>query len=220
MDRGRQSMETICLMLAYKVRYPENFFLLRGNHECSTINRMYGFFDECKEINNTPGSSKNWSIRSQKTGKIFWFFFGIFDFFAEICVFLGRRRYNQRVWKTFTDCFNCLPVAAVIDDKILCMHGGLSPELNQLDQINHIYRPIEVPETGKNHQCGSDNSVRSSLWSTLVGPRQRRSELGRKRQGSELHLRAWHCDDFPQKARFRPRLQGPSGGWRWLWVFC
>ena len=37
-DRGRQSLETICLLLAYKIKYPENFFLLRGNHECSTIN--------------------------------------------------------------------------------------------------------------------------------------------------------------------------------------
>lgn len=47
-DRGRQSLETICLMLAYKIRYPENFFLLRGNHECASINRIYGFYDECK----------------------------------------------------------------------------------------------------------------------------------------------------------------------------
>ncbi len=41
-------METICLLLAYKIKYPENFFLLRGNHECASINRIYGFFDECK----------------------------------------------------------------------------------------------------------------------------------------------------------------------------
>ncbi len=47
-DRGKQSMETICLLLAYKIKYPENFFLLRGNHECASINRIYGFFDECK----------------------------------------------------------------------------------------------------------------------------------------------------------------------------
>ena len=46
-DRGKQSMETICLLLAYKIKYPENFFILRGNHECASINRIYVFYDEC-----------------------------------------------------------------------------------------------------------------------------------------------------------------------------
>jgi serine/threonine-protein phosphatase PP1 catalytic subunit len=105
-DRGKQSLETICLLLAYKIKYPENFFLLRGNHECASINRIYGFYDECK------------------------------------------RRYNIRLWKTFTDCFNCLPVCALIDEKILCMHGGLSPELKALDQIKRIPRPCDVPDVG------------------------------------------------------------------------
>lgn len=105
-DRGKQSLETICLLLAYKIKYPENFFLTRGNHECASINRIYGFYDECK------------------------------------------RRYSIKLWKIFTDCFNCLPIAALLDDKILCMHGGLSPDLTSLEQIKKIKRPTDIPEQG------------------------------------------------------------------------
>ena len=58
-DRGKQSLETICLLLAYKVKYPENFFLLRGNHECASINRIYGFYDECKRRFARGGTGKD-----------------------------------------------------------------------------------------------------------------------------------------------------------------
>ena len=105
-DRGKQSLETICLLLAYKIKYPENFFMTRGNHECSSINRIYGFYDECK------------------------------------------KRFSIKLWKTFTDCFNCLPVAAILDDKIICMHGGLGPDLDKIDRIKNIIRPTDVPERG------------------------------------------------------------------------
>lgn len=46
-DRGSNGLECICLLLAYKIKYPENFFMIRGNHECAAINRIYGFYDEC-----------------------------------------------------------------------------------------------------------------------------------------------------------------------------
>ena len=121
-DRGKQSLETICLLLAYKIKYPENFFILRGNHECASINRIYGFYDECE----FASISYCFHIRSTN-----------YDFHFE----LGKRRYNIKLWKTFTDCFNCLPVSAIVDEKILCMHGGLSPELLNLDQIKRIMRP-------------------------------------------------------------------------------
>jgi len=124
-DRGKQSIETVCLLFAYKIKYPENFFLLRGNHECSTINRIYGFYDECK------------------------------------------RRYNIRIWKTFNECFNYLPLAAIIDEKIFCCHGGLSPELANMDQVREISRPCDVPEKGL--VCDllwsdPDKDVRKGMW--------------------------------------------------------
>jgi diadenosine tetraphosphatase ApaH/serine/threonine PP2A family protein phosphatase len=61
----------------------------------------------------------------------------------------GKRRYNIKLWKTFTDCFNCLPIAAIIDEKIFCMHGGLSPDLQSMEQIRRVMRPTDVPDTGK-----------------------------------------------------------------------
>jgi serine/threonine-protein phosphatase PP1 catalytic subunit len=41
-----------------------------------------------------------------------------------------------------------MPVSALIEDKILCMHGGLSPDLLNISQINQIVRPIDIPDTG------------------------------------------------------------------------
>ncbi len=61
---------------------------------------------------------------------------------------IGKRRYSIKLWKTFTDCFNCLPIAALIDEKIFCMHGGLSPDLQHMEQVRRIMRPTDVPDTG------------------------------------------------------------------------
>lgn len=61
----------------------------------------------------------------------------------------GKRRFNIKLWKTFTDCFNCLPIAAIIDEKIFTMHGGLSPDLQSMEQIRRVMRPTDVPDTGE-----------------------------------------------------------------------
>ncbi|KAF2344922.1 Calcineurin-like phosphoesterase domain ApaH type [Trinorchestia longiramus] len=66
---------------------------------------------------------------------------------TAICI-IGKRRYNIKLWKTFTDCFNCLPVAAIVDEKIFCCHGGLSPDLQSMEQIRRIMRPTDVPDQG------------------------------------------------------------------------
>jgi serine/threonine-protein phosphatase PP1 catalytic subunit len=65
----------------------------------------------------------------------------ILGFFEEC-----KERYGLKIWKSFNDCFNCLPLGAVIEEKILCIHGGLSPDLKNLDQIRRIARPTEVWE--------------------------------------------------------------------------
>jgi len=111
-DRGTQGIETVCLLLAYKCKFPVNFFLLRGNHEDPSINRIYGFYDECV------------------------------------------RRYSMQIWKAINECLNCLPVAAIIGERLFCVHGGLSPELlgpkGCLEQILEVERgpQANVPDSG------------------------------------------------------------------------
>ena len=132
-DRGKLSIETIVLLFSFKVhslsfilslslwitwyfrdcfwlrvqlKYPLNFFMLRGNHEAARVNQIYGFYDECK------------------------------------------RRFSVDLWKRMCDVFNCLPVCALVEEKVFCMHGGLSPELKSLDIINRIQRPTDIPDHG------------------------------------------------------------------------
>ncbi len=105
-DRGKQSLECILLLLCLKIKYPDKIFLLRGNHESEAINKIYGFYDECK------------------------------------------RRLSVKCFKKIINLFNMLPISALINENILCMHGGLSKELKTIDQINNILRPTDIPDEG------------------------------------------------------------------------
>lgn len=60
----------------------------------------------------------------------------------------GKRRLNIKIWKKFQEVFNLLPFAAVVDEKIFCIHAGLSPDLQQPEQIKRIMRPTDVPDAG------------------------------------------------------------------------
>ncbi|KAI6203474.1 Serine/threonine-protein phosphatase [Aphelenchoides besseyi] len=108
-DRGRNSLECITLLVAYKLAFPRMYNLLRGNHESSPINRAYGFFQELQER------------------------------FSESDA--------ETIWRAFNDLFAFLPIAALVQNRILCMHGGLSSHLNSLDDIRNIKRPLEDPST-------------------------------------------------------------------------
>ncbi|KAJ5164605.1 Serine/threonine-specific protein phosphatase/bis(5-nucleosyl)-tetraphosphatase [Penicillium coprophilum] len=115
---GKQMLETILLLLCYKLKYPKNVFLLRGNHECASVSRIGSLYDECK-----------------------W-------------------RCNVKMWKHFVDTFNCLPIAAIISDKIFCVHGGLSPSLLHMDDIRGIARPTDISDHGL---------LTDLLWSDPIG---------------------------------------------------
>lgn len=105
-DRGKNSIESLTLLLCMKIKYPSNIWLLRGNHETPEVSRLYGFFAEC------------------------------------------AARYNQSLWDKFNEVFAYLPIAAIISDRIFCVHGGLSPFLTDLSQISSLKRPLEIPGSG------------------------------------------------------------------------
>ena len=106
-DRGYYSVECVCLLFSYKLRYPDRITLLRGNHETRAITQVYGFYDECI-----------------------------------------RKYGNANIWKNLTDVFDYLPLTAIIENQLFCLHGGLSPKLNTLDMIRQLERMQEVPHEG------------------------------------------------------------------------
>lgn len=105
-DRGKNSIETITHLLCLKILYPNNVFLLRGNHETRKVSSSFGFYEECENL------------------------------------------YSVDIWNEFNNVFDYLPIAALISNTIFCVHGGISPELETLSQIDEIQRPIDVPEKG------------------------------------------------------------------------
>lgn len=105
-DRGPKQLETICLLLAFKVHYPETFHLLRGNHESENICSFYGFLDEC------------------------------------------LNKFDKNIFDVFVTVFDCMPVAAIVEGKMFCVHAGISPELMSFDQIRNIPRPVPIPDYG------------------------------------------------------------------------
>lgn len=100
-DRGLHSIPVITLLLAFFNKYPDKITLIRGNHEFSHINQLYGFYDEILSVYE-----------------------------------------DESLWDSFQIFFAWLPLAAIIDSSVFCVHGGLSPLLSNANQIDEIRRPI------------------------------------------------------------------------------
>ncbi|CRG96801.1 protein phosphatase-beta, putative [Plasmodium gallinaceum] len=82
----------------------------------------------------------------------------VYGFYDE-CIRKYNNNYN--VWKYLTDAFDYLPLTAIINDEIFCDHGGISPYLHTIDEINELDRFKEIPQ---------DGAICDLLWSDPAGP--------------------------------------------------
>lgn len=121
-DRGRYSVDCVCLIFALKIRFPQHVYLVRGNHEDEAMNSFFGFLDECRR-------TYDYQVRSQGD----WVTFSTSLCFTIACLLIIET--VRQMWRIFNECFGYLPIAAVVSKKVFCVHGGLSPYLQTLDQV-------------------------------------------------------------------------------------
>lgn len=137
-DRGNHCLETVCLLLALKVKYPDQIHLIRGNHEDKMINDTFGLSEELSSrLEEDPGQP-----------------YSVFN------------RLNQL--------FEYLPLAALVDDKIFCLHGGIGANLQKVEQVQQldVLRPLTVVHEVK---TDTDRLIVDILWSD---PTESDNELG------------------------------------------
>lgn len=93
-----------------------------------------------------------------------------FGFAEEVEQKINNTEIADLVITSFYDVFDCLPISALINDDIFCVHGGLSPELDKIEDLLRIKRPLEIPEKGiVADLLWSDPNRNTSLW----GPNER-----------------------------------------------
>ncbi|KAG6770267.1 hypothetical protein POTOM_025943 [Populus tomentosa] len=157
-DRGYYSVETVTLLVALKVRYYHRITILRGNHESRQITQVYGFYDECLR---KYGNANVWKIFTDLfdyfpltalVSKTFYFWGLLLIFLLRLyrlvnhdSVFPSIVVFGSSSLRFFM--FQNDP-SKMVESEIFCLHGGLSPTIETLDNIRNFDRVQEVPHEG------------------------------------------------------------------------
>lgn len=147
-DRGNFSLECVTLLFSLAILFPNNYYLLRGNHEFDTICSQYGFKEEIISSHSPKSNSPNKymkfmpDISSQEYDQSTNTDQGLtqdelFDTFFKTPSNLKQYQYNESLYKAFIKAFSYLPICAIINGSSICIHGGISPQLTNLQRSKY-----------------------------------------------------------------------------------
>lgn len=115
---------------------------------------------------------------------------------------------NASVWKSCCQVFDFLALAAIIDGKVLCVHGGLSPEIRTLDQIRVVARAQEIPHEGAFCDLVWSDPEEVDTWA--VSPRGAGWLFGDKVSSEVSHVNELFSYEMLTPVLVQPRKQPPA----------
>jgi serine/threonine-protein phosphatase 2B catalytic subunit len=57
-------------------------------------------------------------------------------------------KYDSEIYERIMESFDALPLACLINEKFICVHGGISPSLSVMEELNKVSRFSEPPKDG------------------------------------------------------------------------
>lgn len=183
-DRGNFSLECVTLLFSLKILKPDTYFLLRGNHEFVEMGSNYGFKKEIlnyhnpKKIKQVPTEK----IQSKEANEAIIMKVEpkrknrsdlLEDLYFNNHVNISCYKYTERLFNAFMNSFSYLPICAIINHKSICLHGGLSP---LLDKVKNIQKQIQKPIT----DFSQSNLLTDIVWGDPA-PDQRQTFLDNPR---------------------------------------